>query len=84
MIKRIPGIVSCGFGVISLIPNIMLGDSGTKAAIYASNIGLLASSSFVVGGIASAITKNPSYILPGYILQTSAFIVPDLIYNDNE
>lgn len=69
-----------GFGVMSIMPNIMLGDSGTDVTIRASQRGLAASTLFVFSGIAGVIHPViPLRIaqglgLTGFVTQISAFI----------
>eukprot|EP00049_Salpingoeca_infusionum_P004584 m.81294 g.81294 ORF g.81294 m.81294 type:complete len:126 (-) comp12628_c1_seq2:341-718(-) len=62
-------IVGVGFGVVSLLPNAMLSDSGTAKATKAAQLGLTASGCFIVGGVAGLITGSAWCLLPGLVLQ---------------
>jgi hypothetical protein len=62
-------ITGLSLGFITFIPNGMMRDSGTTLAVRFSNIGLIASFLFIVGGIVGAIFKKWSALLPGTILQ---------------
>jgi len=71
-----------GFGVITAIPNAMISDSGSKTGVNAAQIGLLASLSFVLGGVAGGflpwqiegvgIFTPYVFLVPGIVLQVLA------------
>jgi hypothetical protein len=68
-------VVSVGFflGWITLLPNLMMSDSGTSSAITAARVGLVASGSMIVGGVIGAVRGTPwagwFWILPGVVLE---------------
>ena len=72
-------------GVVSLFLNVMMSDSGTKLAHAATQLGLLASLSFIVGGIISCFSTwqekhlgsfSPYlYLVPGIVLQGLALAI---------
>jgi hypothetical protein len=66
-------------GLITIFPNGMMSDSGSTLAVTFSSIGVIASFSFIVGGIVGAISKKWSALLPGTILQLVA-LSPMIIY----
>jgi hypothetical protein len=76
--KRIAiGCTGLILGVITFFPNIMMSDSGTRAAYMAANVGSLASLLFVIGGCVGACWGRWVALLPGVILQIAVFaIVP--------
>ena len=70
------------FGFVSIIPNGMMCDSGTKESIRCARRGILASCLFMTSGIIGTFHKNPKMLLTanrlglvGFCLQLSAFIV---------
>lgn len=71
-------VIGIGLGVVTFIPNAMMCDSGTTVAAFAAYTGMLASLSFVIGGIVGAIYQTWFALLPGLILQVAAFTVPSL------
>lgn len=86
MLERIVtkiGISSAGvaLGLITILPNFMMCDSGTPLANCTADIGMGASASFVAGGLAAMIPKNPKpqFLLPGLVLQVSMFVVPNYL-----
>lgn len=75
------GITGCGIGALTVIPNAMLGDSGTKKAISASMFGFIASSSFALAGILGIIHCSQIPLiyakrvaLIGLVSQITAFV----------
>ena len=77
-------VIGIGLGLVLFIPNAMMCDSGTKVALLAAYIGMAACVSFVVGGIVGAIYQKWYCLLPGLILQISAFVVPAMLYKWHE
>jgi len=73
------GLTGGGLGIITIIPNIMISDSGSPMAMCGATIGLYASASFVGGGLLGAIFKHPIFLLPGMVLQIGAFTIPPII-----
>ena len=69
-------------GLITSIPNMMAGDSGTNDAMKIANLLMFASIFFIVGGIMGCINKRWIALLPGFVLQVSPFILYDLIGAD--
>jgi hypothetical protein len=64
-------------GLVTYGPNIMMSDSGTRAAYAAASVGSLASLLFVIGGCVGACWGRWVALLPGVILQIAVFaIVP--------
>ena len=61
--------VGCILGMITLMPNLMMSDSGTSIAITATYVGLVASGCMIVGGIIGAVRGTPwagwFWLLPG-------------------
>lgn len=61
--------VGCILGMITLMPNLMMSDSGTSMAITATYVGVVASGCMVVGGIVGAVRSTPwagwFWLLPG-------------------
>jgi len=74
-----------GFGIISVMPNAMISDSGSNTAVNAAQIGLLASLSFVLGGVAGGflswqiegvgIFTPYVFLVPGIVLQVLALVM---------
>jgi len=73
------GLSGCGLGSLTIMPNIMISDSGSPMSMCGAQIGLYASASFVGGGLLGAIFKKPAFLIPGVILQIGAFIAPPII-----
>ena len=73
------GLLGGGLGFSTIIPNMMISDSGTPMAMCGAYIGLCASASFVGGGLLGAIFKRRAFLLPGMILQIGAFTAPPII-----
>jgi len=78
-----------GIGIITLMPNIMMSDSGSKQGGLAAVIGLSASASFAASGITGLLHNKylPPVIATGLfclggILQVSAFVVPQIVYRN--
>jgi hypothetical protein len=59
-------------GLITYFANFMMSDSGNILPEICSSVGVIASFSFIVGGIVGAISKKWSALLPGTILQLVA------------
>ena len=61
--------VGCILGMITLMPNLMMSDSGTSIAITATYVGVVASGCMIVGGIIGAVRGTPwagwFWLLPG-------------------
>lgn len=72
------GLVGIILGAIMLTPNLMMSDSGTPRAIRAATFGMLATYSFVVGGLCGAIFGFPwagwFWLLPAVAFQFVACI----------
>jgi len=68
IIYSLGSIAISGFGIISYGPNIMMSDCGTKSAIRHANIGMLASSMFIITGISGFCF---SIIYPQYLIFTN-------------
>ena len=70
------GILTTGLflGLITLMPNVMMSDSGTPKALRAAKIGMTASSLFAIGGVAGCIVNSWWCLLPGLIMQIVMFI----------
>ena len=62
-------------GFITIIPNMFMMDSGTDIATTAASIGILASFTFVIGGVLGAIFKTWWGLLPGLVLQIIALMM---------
>ena len=68
-------VVSVGFllGWITLLPNLMMSDSGTSAAITDARVGLAASCCMIIGGVIGAVRGTPwagwFWIIPGVVLE---------------
>lgn len=68
-------VVSIGFflGWITLLPNLMMSDSGTSTAITVARVGLVASCCMIIGGVIGAVRGTPwagwFWILPGVVLE---------------
>jgi hypothetical protein len=74
--KRIAiGCTGLILGAITVIPNFMMSDSGTRIAKKASNVGVLASLLFVIGGCVGACWGRWVALLPGVILQFAALTI---------
>lgn len=67
-----------GGGCISMMGNVMMGDSGTKPAQLSATTGIIASISFIVGGTVGAFHHTWYGLLPGTILQVAAFAISAL------
>ena len=61
-------------GAVTLVPNIMMSDSGSARARRSANLGILASGLFVVGGILGGLTSKWKCLIPGLVFQVIAFI----------
>ena len=78
VVNRI-AVVSVGFilGLITLMPNLMMSDSGTSIAITATYVGVVASGCMVVGGIVGAVRGTPwagwFWLLPGVGIEILLF-----------
>ena len=70
------GILATGLflGLFTLMPNVMMSDSGTPKALRAANIGMTASALFAIGGVAGCIFNSWWCLLPGLIMQIVMFI----------
>ena len=80
--------INSSMGVITFMPNIMMGDSGTARAECAAGYGISASLTFMASGIAGLlhnqyIPLHVSYGLTGLAvgLQICSFVVPNLKYS---
>ena len=73
------GLLGGGLGFSTIIPNMMISDSGTPMAMCGAYIGMCASTTFVGGGLLGAIFKKRAFLLPGMILQIGAFTAPPII-----
>jgi hypothetical protein len=74
--KRIAiGCTGLILGVITYAPNIMMSDSGTRAAYMAASVGSLASLLFVIGGCVGACWGRWVALLPAMILQIAVFVI---------
>jgi disulfide bond formation protein DsbB len=67
-----------GTASISLMGNVMMSDSGTKTANLAASTGMAASITFLIGGTIGAYHHTWYGLLPGTILQLSAFALYSL------
>jgi hypothetical protein len=67
-------------GAITLLPNFMMSDSGTRAAHKASSVGVLASLLFVIGGCVGACWGRWVALLPAVILQIAAIAIVPMLY----
>jgi hypothetical protein len=78
-------IIGLFLGLLTVLPNVMISDSGTTRAISASYIGLLASASMILGGFVGAVRGYPwagwFWLLPGVALQIIAFLVLSSLAN---
>ena len=78
VVNRI-AVVSVGFilGLITLMPNLMMSDSGTSIAVTATYVGVVASGCMVVGGIVGAVRGTPwagwLWLLPGVAIEIFLF-----------
>ena len=65
--------VGAFLGQITVLPNLMMSDSGSSLAVVASNIGLFASACMIIGGIVGAWRGAPwagwYWLLPGVGLE---------------
>jgi hypothetical protein len=70
--KRI-GIAVIGvlLGLFTMFPNVMIAATSEIGA----NVGMLASFSFMAGGVYGGLKNEPIWLLPGFILQLLAFLV---------
>jgi len=70
-------VIGVAVGFILILPNAMISDSGTNAAVLGANLGLAACFFFVVGGIFGACIGRwigwVIMLVPGIVLQISAF-----------
>ena len=62
-------------GLVTIIPNMFMMDSGTDIATTAASIGIFASLTFVIGGVLGAIFKTWWGLLPGLVLQIIALMM---------
>jgi hypothetical protein len=72
------------FGFISLMPNLMMCDDGTKRGSYASYLGLTASILFIISGITGLLNYNLIGIILLYIgsfLQIMALFILNIIFD---
>jgi len=74
--RGVYGVVGCGVGLVTTIPNIMLGDLGSAYADLSAELGVAASMMFFYGGINGMLGGRYAHkvILLGAMLQASAFI----------
>jgi hypothetical protein len=71
LVFLIPGLV---IGCITFAPNLMLSDAGTKQAMTATTIGLLASGMFALAGVTGAILKTWKLYPLAVLLQMVALL----------
>lgn len=67
-----------GTASVSMMGNVMMSDSGTKTANLAASIGIVASFTYLIGGTVGALHHTWYGLLPGTILQLSAFALYSL------
>lgn len=60
-------------GMVTILPNLMLADGGTRVSQPASYIGMAASLSFIIGGVLAGIYNQCKWLLVGVILRIFAF-----------
>lgn len=69
--------VGCILGMITLMPNLMMSDSGTSMAITAAYVGGAASGCMALGGIVGAVRVTPwagwFWLLPGVGIEILLF-----------
>ena len=66
------------FGFLSVFPNIMMSDNGTKLNQFASTIGLGASVSFILSGITGIFNFSILSISLGYYLSILGIILQSI------